>query len=81
MRIPATQVDTGRLQANIGTNQELAVATREAVLLALRSAPFDSAKARRELGYRPGPIDRPLTEVVEAFKREHSNLAVAAKAV
>jgi dihydroflavonol-4-reductase len=49
------------------------VATREAVILALRSAPFDSAKAKRELGYRPGPIDRPLTEVVEAFNRESSN--------
>jgi len=49
------------------------VVTREAVILALRSAPFDSAKARRELGYRPGPIDRPLTEVVEAFNRERSN--------
>lgn len=49
------------------------VVTREAVLLALRSAPFDSAKAKRELGYRPGPIDRPLTEVVEAFNRERSN--------
>jgi dihydroflavonol-4-reductase len=57
------------------------VVTREAVILALRSAPFDSAKAKRELGYHPGPIDRPLTEVVEAFKRERSNLAVAAKAV
>lgn len=45
------------------------VATREAVLLALRSAPFDSAKARSELGYAPGPIDQALTEVVEAFKR------------
>jgi dihydroflavonol-4-reductase len=48
------------------------VVTREAVLLALRSAPFDCAKARRELGYQPGSIDRPLTDVVEAFKREQS---------
>jgi dihydroflavonol-4-reductase len=47
-------------------------ATHEAVLIALRSAPFDSAKARRELGYAPGSIDRALTEVVQAFKREHS---------
>jgi dihydroflavonol-4-reductase len=46
-------------------------ATREAVLLALRSAPFDSAKAKRELGYRPRPIEQALTEVVEAFKRKH----------
>jgi dihydroflavonol-4-reductase len=46
-------------------------ATREAVLLALRSAPFDSAKAKRELGYRPRPIEQALTEVVEAFKRRH----------
>jgi dihydroflavonol-4-reductase len=45
-------------------------ATREAVLLALRSAPFDSAKAKRELGYAPRPIEQALTEVVEAFKRK-----------
>jgi len=45
------------------------VVTREAVQIALRSAPFDSTKARRELGYAPRPIDRALTEVVEAFKR------------
>lgn len=56
------------------------VVTREAVILALRSAPFDSAKARRELGYSPGPIDRPLTEVVEAFKRERLSSAATANA-
>lgn len=44
-------------------------ATREAVTLALRSAPFDCAKARRELGYAPRPIIEALTDVVEAFKR------------
>jgi dihydroflavonol-4-reductase len=44
------------------------VATREGVVLALRSAPFDSAKARRELGYAPAPVERALTEAVEAFK-------------
>jgi len=49
------------------------VATREAVVLALRSAPFDSAKAKRELGYAPEPIDRALTEVVDAFKRSNSS--------
>jgi dihydroflavonol-4-reductase len=48
-------------------------ATREAVLLALRSAPFDSAKARRELGYAPGAVDRALTDVVEAFKRGNTS--------
>ena len=56
-----------------GVTHRPPVVTREAVLLALRSAPFDSAKAKRELGYRPGSIDRPLTEVVEAFNRERSN--------
>jgi nucleoside-diphosphate-sugar epimerase len=49
------------------------VVTREGVILALRSAPFDSAKATRELGYAPEPIDRALTEVVEAFKRGSSS--------
>ena len=31
----------------------------EAVQMALRSAPFDSGKAKRELGYAPRPIDGP----------------------
>ncbi len=45
------------------------VASREAVKLALRSAPLDSAKAKTELGYAPRPVDSALTEVVERFKR------------
>ncbi len=45
------------------------VATREGVLLALRSAPFDCTKAKEELGYAPRPVDGTLTEVVEGFKR------------
>jgi dihydroflavonol-4-reductase len=51
------------------------IVTREGVVLALRSAPFDSAKAKRELGYAPGSIDRALTEVVEAFKRNGSTVS------
>lgn len=46
------------------------VVTPEGVKVALRSAPFDSAKAKRELGYNPGPIERALTEVVQAFNRK-----------
>jgi dihydroflavonol-4-reductase len=46
------------------------VASREAIALALRSAPLDSSKARSELGYTPRPVDEALTEVVERFKRE-----------
>jgi dihydroflavonol-4-reductase len=46
------------------------VTTREAVDIALRSAPFDSRKAREELGYAPRPIAPALTEVVKAFKSE-----------
>jgi dihydroflavonol-4-reductase len=45
------------------------VASREAVKLALRSAPLDSAKAKSELGYAPKPVDSALTEVVERFNR------------
>lgn len=45
-------------------------ATREGVTLALRSQPFDSGKAKQELGYAPRPIDGALTEVVEEFKRK-----------
>jgi nucleoside-diphosphate-sugar epimerase len=51
------------------------MATREAVQVALRSAPFDSTKARRELGYAPRPVDRALTEVVDAFKRNGTGRA------
>jgi len=39
-------------------------ATLEGVRLALRSAPFDSRKARVELGYAPRPIDDALAETV-----------------
>jgi dihydroflavonol-4-reductase len=48
------------------------VATREGVILALRSAPFDSRKAARELGYAPSPIERALTEALEGFKRRQA---------
>jgi dihydroflavonol-4-reductase len=40
------------------------IATSEGVRLALRSAPFDSAKARRELGYMPRGADAALVEAV-----------------
>ncbi len=40
------------------------VATREGVRLALRSAPFDSRKARNELGYAPRPVQDGLAEAV-----------------
>jgi dihydroflavonol-4-reductase len=39
-------------------------ATREGVRIALRSAPFDSTKGRRELGYAPRPVEGALTEAV-----------------
>ena len=45
------------------------VATREGVALALRSAPFDSGKAKRELGYLPQPIGEALREAVEGLER------------
>ncbi len=40
------------------------VATREGVRLALRSAPFDNSKARKELGYNPRPVRDGLAEAV-----------------
>jgi len=40
------------------------IATGEGVRLALRSAPFDSAKARREIGYAPRPVDGALADAV-----------------
>jgi dihydroflavonol-4-reductase len=39
-------------------------ATHEGVRLALRSRPFDSRKARAELGYAPRPLSESLTEAV-----------------
>lgn len=39
-------------------------ATREGIMLALRSAPFDSSKARRELGYEPRPVEDALREEI-----------------
>jgi dihydroflavonol-4-reductase len=48
------------------------VTTREAILLALRSAPFDCTKAKNELGYAPRAIDGALTEVVEGFNRDEA---------
>lgn len=64
----ATGIASGWIADNV-THRPPA-ATREAIVLALRSAPFDSAKAARELGYAPRPIEQALTEVVEAFKRK-----------
>ncbi len=39
-------------------------ATIEGVQLALRSAPFDSGKARRELGYAPRPVQEAIVHAV-----------------
>ncbi len=49
------------------------VATREAVLIALRSAPFNCTKAKRELGYRSRPIGEALKEAIEASERNRGN--------
>jgi dihydroflavonol-4-reductase len=40
------------------------VATREGVRLALRSARFDSRKAREELGFAPRPVEDALDQAV-----------------
>ena len=48
-------------------------ATREGVRLALRSARFDSGKARRELGYEPRPIQDALAETVRWLSATPSN--------
>jgi dihydroflavonol-4-reductase len=50
----AADVVTGRTPA----------ATREGVRLALRSRPFDSRKAREELGYVPRPLPEALADAV-----------------
>ena len=50
----AADIVTGRTPA----------ATREGVRLALRSGPFDSRKARNELGYAPRPLQDALADAV-----------------
>jgi hopanoid-associated sugar epimerase len=45
------------------------MATREGVRLALRSAPFNSGKARQELGYAPRPVRDALEEAVRWLDR------------
>jgi dihydroflavonol-4-reductase len=79
--VPATLALATGVIAGIVADQftrTMPLVTREGVQLALRSAPFDSTKARRELGYDPRPIDRALTEVVAAFKRNGLRGALAA---
>ena len=49
-------------------------ATREGILLALRSAPFDSSKAKNELGYRPRPIEQAIREELE-WLIEHQGIS------
>ena len=46
-------------------------ATREGIMLALRSAPFDSSKARRELGYNPRPVEGALREELAWLMERH----------
>ena len=44
-------------------------ATPEGVRLALRSGPFDSRKARDELGYAPRPLQDALSDAVAWLSR------------
>jgi dihydroflavonol-4-reductase len=48
-------------------------ATLEGVMIGLRSAPFDSGKAKRELGFVPQPIEGALTRSVEELKQKQAN--------
>ena len=52
--------------------RRMPVATTEGVRLALRSAPFDSSKARAELGYAPRPIAEALAITVPSLAAEAS---------
>ncbi|MGQ4274853.1 NAD-dependent epimerase/dehydratase family protein [Terrihabitans sp. B22-R8] len=53
-------------------------ATREGVLVALRSAPFDSSKAKTELGYAPSPIEGALkAEIAWLARRNGISLPAA----
>jgi dihydroflavonol-4-reductase len=54
-------------------------ATREGVLIALRSASFDNAKARRELGYAPRPAEDALRAEI-AWLAERNGIRLASQA-
>lgn len=53
------------------------VATAEGVRLALRSAPLDVGKARRELGYAPRPVKKALADFVAWFAAQNERAAPA----
>jgi dihydroflavonol-4-reductase len=55
-------------------------ATREGVLLALRSAPFDSSKAKSELGYAPRPIEEALRGEIDWLLTRNGGKAGGVKA-
>ena len=57
------------------------VATTEGVRLALRSAPFDSGKARLDLGYTPRPVQEALASSVAWILGTVPSAAARAKAV
>jgi dihydroflavonol-4-reductase len=53
-------------------------ATAEGVRLALRSAPFDISKARRELGYAPRRAELALAEAIQWLMRVNCKQAARA---
>jgi dihydroflavonol-4-reductase len=53
------------------------VATAEGVRLALRSAPLDVSKARRELGYAPRPVKKALADFVAWFTAQDEDMTPA----
>jgi len=57
---------------------KMPAATAEGVRIALRSAPFESEKARRELGYRPRPIDEALADAVAWLKQRPESVGTCA---
>jgi dihydroflavonol-4-reductase len=44
--------------------------TMAGLKLAQRMAPFDSTRAREELGYSPGPVDRAVEDAISWFRQE-----------
>jgi len=54
-------------------------ATVEGVRIALRSKALSSERARRELGYTPGPIGMALKEAVECIVKNRNNLHPGSK--
>jgi dihydroflavonol-4-reductase len=74
---PLLALAAGAASEWLATNvtRNMPIATTEGVRLALRSQPLDSGKARRGIGYAPGPVKHALAEAIDWLVKQERNLA------